>query len=106
MIRAGELRHRVTIQQLVESQNEYGEITTTPQTFASVWGAVEDLSGREYFAAQQINAEVSTRIRIRYRAGVVPKMLAVCDGRIYDILAVLDPDGRRRELHLMCKAVV
>ncbi|MGE5553300.1 MAG: phage head closure protein [Betaproteobacteria bacterium] len=105
-MRAGELRHRVTIQQLVESQNEYGEIATTPQTLAAVWGAVEDLSGREYFAAQQVSAEVSTRIRIRYRGGVVPKMQAVANGRTYDILAVLDPDGRRRELHLMCKAVV
>lgn len=100
-----ELRHLVTIQQLVETQNAYGEIIAVPQTFATAWGSVEDLAGREFFAAQQINAEVTTRIRIRYLAGILPQMQAIANGRTYDILAVLDPDGRRRELQLMCKVM-
>jgi SPP1 family predicted phage head-tail adaptor len=105
-MRAGELRSRVALQTATETQDDYGAPVPSWATTATVWGEVVDLSGREYFAAQQVNAEVSTRIRIRYLAGVVPKMRAVANGRTFDILAVLDPDGRKRELHLMCKEVV
>ncbi|AMP15492.1 phage head-tail joining family protein [Collimonas pratensis] len=64
----------------------------------------EDLSGRELFAAQAAQSEVTTRFRIRYRTGVTAKMRLLCDGVIYNIEAVLDRDGRKRELQLMCSS--
>jgi SPP1 family predicted phage head-tail adaptor len=105
-VRAGELRHRVTIQGRTITRNSYGEEKVDWMPVATVWAEVTDLSGREYFAAQQVQAEVTTRIRIRYRPGVAPEMRVVAGARTFDILAVLDPDGRRRELHLMCRGVV
>jgi SPP1 family predicted phage head-tail adaptor len=106
MIRAGELNCRVTLQSATETQDDYGAPVPGWATTATVWGEVVDLSGREFFAAQQVNAEVSTRIRIRYRTDVTPKMRAIANGRTLEILSVLDPEGRKRELHLMCKEVV
>jgi SPP1 family predicted phage head-tail adaptor len=106
MIRAGDLNCRVQLQEATETQDGYGAVVKGWATTATPWGEVKDLSGREFFAAQQENAEVTTRIRMRYRAGVMPKMRAIANGRTFDILAVLDPEGRKRELHLMCKEVV
>ena len=105
-VRAGDLRHRVTIQQLVVGQDDYGQPLNTWKDAATVWAKVEDLTGREYFAAQQVpTAEVSTRVTIRWRADIEPAMRVVHGARVLDIKAVLDPDGRKRELQLMCQEV-
>ena len=102
----GSLRHRVTIQQYGITRDDFGAEVPDWMPLATVWASVEDLAGKEYFAAQQVNAEVSTRIRIRYRGDIKPQMRVVYGARVLDIQAVLDPEGRRRELQLMCKEAV
>jgi len=69
LLRAGKLRRRLVIQQATETQGATGEMAVTWGTFATVYGSVEPLRGREYFAAKEQRAEVTTRIRIRYRTG-------------------------------------
>ncbi len=101
-MRAGELRHRVTIQQATESKSVRGGIGTTFATLAVVDAAIESLGGNEALAARQQWAEVTSRIQIRYRSDVTAKHRVVYGTRIFDILAATDPDGRRRELDLLC----
>jgi SPP1 family predicted phage head-tail adaptor len=72
----------------------------------TIWAAVEPLTGRELFTAQALNAEMTTRIRIRHWQGIVPKMRATWDSHTYDILYVAEVEARRRELHLMCKELL
>lgn len=105
-MRAGRLRDRITIQQVAETRSGSGAITETWSDVATVWAAVEGLSGREFWAAQQVNAEGSLRITIRYLAGIVPKMRALFGTRVFDIQAATDLDGRRRELQLLVSEVV
>lgn len=102
---AGKLRHRITIQQQQEStKDSYGALVESwLDVAASIWASVEPLSGREFYAAQQVNSETTTRITIRYRSGVISKMRAVYGERIYDILSVIDPEERHIEMQLMCK---
>lgn len=102
-MRAGLLRHVATIEQATETQDSLGATVQAWATFATVRASVEDLRGREFFDARHTSAEVTTRIRIRHRAGVTPKMRVKVDGRTFDIQAVLDPKGRKRELELMCQ---
>ena len=100
-MQAGKLRHRVTIQQLVAGspqQNAGGEPDTTWTDVATVYASVEPLRGRELFAAQAVNSEVSGQIRMRYRAGISPDMRIVYAGRHYDILALVNPLERNIEL--------
>lgn len=104
-MRAGLLRHRITIESFTEGANEYGEPISTWATYATVWASKEDLSGREYFASQQINAEVSTKFRIRYRAGITAKMRIQHGGSVYQIAATMDPDGRKRTLEILASKV-
>ena len=73
-MRAGNLRHLVTIQKLTTTRDSFGEPVESWTTFATVHAAVEPLSGREYWQAQQIAAETSLRVRIRYLAGLRPTM--------------------------------
>jgi SPP1 family predicted phage head-tail adaptor len=100
-MRAGTLRHFVAIEEPTEGQNEYGEPVAAWTTVHEAWASREDLAGREFFSAQTINAEVTTRFRLRYRDGLTSKMRLKDGSTLYDIASVQDPDGRGRELIIM-----
>lgn len=99
-MRAGTLRHRITVQQLVAnspSQNAGGEPDESWTAVATRWASVDPLKGRELIAAQQVNSEVTGTIRMRHLAGATSKMRCVFGSRNYDVLAVVNPDERNRE---------
>ena len=98
----GDLRHRVAIQARDATLDVYGQPAQTWTTTATVWGSVADISGKELLAAMAVQSEVSTHITIRYRAGVTTANRILYDGVIYNISAVVDPTGRKRETNLMC----
>ena len=102
-MKAGKLRHRVTIKQKSVSRDSYGAEDITWQVVATVWAAVEPLQGREFIDGKQLQAERTTRIRIRYRSGVAPEMRVVFGSHVYDVQSVIEPETRNRELVLMCK---
>ncbi len=106
MVQAGKLRQQVTIQQLVTAPDGLGGTTTTWQAFATRWAAIEPLTGREYFDSQQTTSKVSTRIRLRYLAGVKPAMRALYGARIYSIEAMINVEEKNRELQLLCTEAV
>ena len=105
-MRAGRLRHRVTLQTQSEERNSLGEVENTWEDWATVWGGVEPLRGRELMTDERNEAELTTRVIIRYRSGVVPSMRVVWGAHTYDIESVIDVDGRGRDLELMCREVV
>ena len=105
-MKIGELRHRVTLQKKEITEDDLKQQTENWMDVAAVWAAIEPLIGREYFAAQQVNAEVSARITIRYRKGIIPDMRVVFDDRVFDILSVINPKERCESLVLMCREVL
>jgi SPP1 family predicted phage head-tail adaptor len=105
-MKARDLRHRVTLQRLVLTQGASGDLAQTWEDVTTVWGAVEPLSGREYWQAQQVAAETSIRVRLRYLAGVEQKMRVLYGTRVLEILSIVDLDERHRELQLMCRELL
>jgi SPP1 family predicted phage head-tail adaptor len=113
-MRAGQLRHRITLQRAVDAQDDYGEPSSIWEDVVSIAAAIEPISGREFFSAQQVQADVTTRITIRWRNGIEPVMRIVHataqqaamsppQSTIYDIEAILpDPTGRR-QIVFMCR---
>ena len=101
-MRGGGLRHRLTIERKSITQNELGDPVESWSTFAQRWASVEPLRGREFFDAQQVNAEITVRFRLRYTEGVAPEMRVNFDGRLFDVRAVVNVDERKAELILMC----
>ncbi len=71
---AHRLRHRVTIEQLATTRDEFGGVVESWGTVAIVPAEVWPLSGREFVAAQAEQAGVTTRITVRYQAGIEPAM--------------------------------
>lgn len=66
-MRGTHYRERVTIQTPTHTTTD-GEIATTWSDTADVRAAIEPLSGRELWAAQQAQAQTSYRVRLRYSA--------------------------------------
>lgn len=105
-MRAGTLRHRVTIQQLsADTKDADGRPAGSWQDVATVWAAVEPLRGREFWEAAAQQSEVTIRVRIRYRAGITAAMRVKFGDRLLEIVHSINVDERNRELHLMCREV-
>lgn len=84
---AGELRHRVAIQQYVEGTRD-GDGFPLPSAwvdYTKLWAKVAPLSGKDLIAAQADQSEVSARMKIRYREDINTKMRVVWKGRIFAI---------------------
>lgn len=112
-MQTGKLNKRVKIDRPVETQNDSNEVTTEYQEWTTVWASIEPLVGREFLTAQQLQADVTTRIRIRYLEGVTRKMRVRYDRLAgsptitdyYVIDTVIPVMEDRRQMDLMCRKV-
>lgn len=106
MKHAGLKRHKITIQSATESADSYGGTTQTWATYTTCWACIEPLSGREFFSAQQVNAELTSKITVGYDSKtsvVTQKMRITYNGRTFRIVAPpINIEERNREILLMC----
>ena len=105
-MKVGKLRHRVTIQRLEEVDDGYGGVEEKWQNVATVWASVEPLRGNERYTAQQVQAELTHKVTIRYRAGIKPQMRLVYGNRILEIEAVIDVEERHKWIELLCSEII
>ena len=105
MLKSGLMDQKATIETPTEGTNSIGEPTFTYSTFATRWIALLPLSGAERVASLQNEGTVTHRVRMRYTAGLKPKMGLVSDGRTFEIDSVVER-GRREEHELLVTEVV
>lgn len=103
---AGRLRYRWTIQRKSVTRSATGDEIVTWPNVAEVWAEEKDRSGNEVLRGTVAIAQKITTLSIRWRSGITPAMRMTRDGRVLDIEQVLNPDGRKRELELLCTEVV
>lgn len=101
-MRGGDLRKRVTIQQRTTDQDDYGQQLNQWDDVARVWAGIEPLNGRELLAAAAVQAETTHTVTMRYRPGITPQLRINYNGRLFNILNVLDDNERHRTLTLLC----
>lgn len=98
---AGALRHRVTIQERIECDND-GASEAFYRDVMEVWAAIEPLSGRESFLAQQAQSQVSHRIRIRYLKWLTAKHRFLLGDRKFNIDGLRNADERKVYIECDC----
>ena len=101
-MRAGELRRQITLQSRGASIDSWGQQSTGWGGDIVCYAQIEPLAGRELMAAQSMQAETTHTITIRYRTGVTPAMRALYQGRVFNVLSVIDPDMTHTSLQLLC----
>jgi len=89
-VNAGELRHKVTIQEL-------------QRVLATVWAKIQPLRGNERYQAQQVSSALSHKIILRYLDGVKPQMRVLYGSRVFYIVSVINVEERNEMLELLCE---
>jgi len=102
-IEIGDMRHRITFQKPVETPDEHKGHTVSWQDMITAWASVEPLSGREYFYAHQIQAEVTHRVKTRYRQDITVKMRIKHRDRVLEIESIIDLKERHQILEILCR---
>lgn len=100
-MRAGNLRHRIALQTNTPSQDSYGEPVVSWATSATVWAAVDMLSGRELFTAHQAESRATVRFTIRRRA-VTAQQRVSWDGRLFGVESIIHDPTNNRQTQLYC----
>lgn len=104
MLSAGKFDRRIVIEQAVETQDEAGGVVQAWSTYKTVWARFVTQTGREFFAAKQVNTALDQLISIRYVSGLNAKMRVKYGSRIFNIIAPpIDVNEAHEEIKLMCE---
>lgn len=110
MIDPGKMRHRVTFQSFTGAVDSFGDPLQGDdsqwENVATLWAAIDPVSGKEFYAAQQSQSEVSHKVRCRFRSGLTTAMRIKYGSRLFKILSVIDWEERHESLLIMCKELV
>ncbi|KZL94364.1 phage head closure protein [Clostridium magnum] len=96
------LNKRITLQKLVEVENEANENVLVSQDFKTIWASIAPVKGREYLEAKKIQAELTYKITIRYAKDITPDMQIRYGERIFNIKDIIDPFEKHELLEIMC----
>lgn len=100
---ASKLNRRITILKPSDDVDEVNQPLYGHKPVAKVWAAILPLYGRELFASQQANSEVTTRIVIRYREDIDRSMIAKYGNKEFEFLYFIEPEMGKKEIQIMCK---
>ncbi len=88
---ATRLRHRVSIEQAIDTADDAGGSSRSWSNLATVWAEITPLrNDREQLFAQQLEARTTHRITMRYRGDVKPHHRVAWDGRYFNIRSVVN----------------
>ena len=106
-MKAGKLRHRIKLQRNKAEQNVIGEPVPLWVDYSETDAEVDPLKGREFFGAQQINTDLTTRVRLRWQPGVKAGDRILFHDRV--LLVATPPINiaeKNHELVLMCREII
>ena len=110
MIDPGKMRHRIVFQNYIGELDGYGD----PQMYddanwtdaATIWAAINPISGREFYAAEQSQSEVTHKIICRYRFGLRTDMRIKYGSKLFKIISIINWEERCESLLIMAKELV
>lgn len=104
-IRAGDLRHRVTLRRLPDPQSAdtFGQLESTPVAVGTYWAAIRPASGREIEIGKQMQSEVDHVVTMRYVGPIGPTDDLTFGTRVFAIVQALLVDEVRNQYTLYCR---
>ena len=98
----GWLRHRVTVESGASAPDGAGGETVLWDTLATLWARIEPTDAGEKIVAGHLSGVVTHLVTFRFRDDLAGGMRVAFRGRYFRVLAVHDPDERRRYLVAKC----
>ena len=100
-MRAGRLKHRITLQRYNVTKDEYGQDVESWVDIATIWADFLPKRSKEFYAEQQVNAELTAVISIRYRSDFGERDRVIYVGRTYEVIGQpINIEMRNRELQI------
>lgn len=108
-MRAGKMRHRITLQKSEAIRGRLGEVSYKYRDVADLWADIRAVSAKEYIQMGVKNVEIDIRVYIRYRQDIERGDRIVYKstnnpGDAFIVKAVL-PNARMNMLELLCAGV-
>lgn len=105
ILRSGQLRHRVTLQEAIRQRDGGQLVPTWSAVAAGVPAAIQPLAGRELFAAKQLHATLTHKITLRYRAGVSAGMRIQHGSRVFQIESAVNVEEANVLLEILATEI-
>jgi len=102
-MRSGNLKHKITIQEIISMKNTLGEPTQDWYTFMNAWARIVPIRANEYRAAQGLVEKITHTVTIRYTDGIESDMRILYGSRVFEIKGILDFNEEHKRLDLMCE---
>lgn len=96
-MRAGQLRHTISIQEQTDTADGMGGFTTSWADISgmdAISAAIWPFSSKESLDAMKLELVVTHKIRIRYRSGITAKNRIKFGSRIFNIISLMNHDER------------
>lgn len=98
--RAGELCHRVTIQQKTTVYDEYNYETEAWTEYKKLWSKVTFLSVKDGLTAKAAGSETTARLKLRKRKDINTGMRVLFDGQTFQIVSPPKPDNENGRIYM------
>jgi SPP1 family predicted phage head-tail adaptor len=106
MIQPGALNKHITIiKNTGTTSDAYNNPVPVWTDSSTRWAQVITEGGREFYAAQRVQAETKVLFKLRYTNAIDVKDRIRYDGKVYEILSVTDVNAGRVELNISAKEV-
>lgn len=97
----GKLRHRISIIDYMESENDLGEIIKIPVIYKKLWAKVENKTGKEgKYINDKVNNIEYLRIKIRYYKDINTNMMIRFKDKDYFITSIDNYNYLNKEMTL------
>jgi len=97
----GALNHRLSLERSLEEPDGCGGLTTSWHSVALIWAKLKSIDPLTTIISQQKQEIGRHRIIIRYRDDVESGWRFLLNDRIFEIVAIHDPDEQHR--YLVCQ---
>ena len=105
-MRAGQLNKTIVLQEPTRTADGMGGSTETWSDNATIWAAIWPISANEVIRSSQAVMEISHRIRIRYRSGVLSSWRIKFGARYFNIISIINKNESNEYLDIMAKETV
>ena len=101
-MKAGKLRHRVTIKTPLREDNRVGEPIITYVGSETRWASIRTLTEKEVVNSAQVQRLSTHELKLRYTDQIKTDCRLVYKSRVFEIDSIINVDERNRELLVMC----
>lgn len=104
-MRAGPLRHRLTVERRSTTKDSVGGMVDTWTTLLTCRCEFQPVSGREFIGGGAMQSEAQARFIIRYdssTAAITSADRILYNGGYYNIIHTANSGGRNQMLELVC----